>query len=75
MSAETNLTASVRALAAARQLTQGDVADAIGIKRSTFERRLAHGGWTIAEAERVSLFFDVPLGELTNGLQGQLVGE
>lgn len=73
MSAETNLTASVRALTAARQLTQGDVAESVGIKRSTFERRLAHGGWTVTEAERLADLFGVALADLLNGLDGHLV--
>lgn len=74
MTADTNLSTTVRALAAARQMSQADVAKAAGLTRSTFDRRLAQGGWTVAEAERLAEIFDVDLSELLTGLDGHLVG-
>ncbi|MGH3365697.1 MAG: helix-turn-helix domain-containing protein [Nocardioidaceae bacterium] len=66
------ISASIRALAAGRGLTHGGVAEAVGIPRSTFERRLAKGGWTATEAVRLAEWFEVTLDDLVTGLQGHV---
>lgn len=66
---------TVRALATARGMTHSDVAEASGMPRSRFERRLAKGGWTLEEADRLAELFGVSLDELKTGLGGQLLPE
>ncbi|MGH3360245.1 MAG: hypothetical protein ACRDO7_15700 [Nocardioidaceae bacterium] len=66
---------TVRALAAGRGLTHADVANAVAIPRSTFERRMAKGGWTADEATRLASTFDITIDDLTSGLNGLLLAE
>jgi hypothetical protein len=66
------ITATVRALAASRSTALGDVAEAVGMPRSTFERRLSKGGWTAAEVARLAEWFSVPVSDLFTGLDGHL---
>ena len=64
---------TVRALATARGMTHIDVAEAAGMPRSRFERRLSKGGWTLEELTAMTTLFGVTLDELTTGLGGTLV--
>lgn len=66
-------TTTVRALATARAMTHADVAEAIAVPRSRFERRLSKGGWTLEEISALAALFGVTLDELTTGLGGTLV--
>lgn len=66
-------TVTVRALATARAMTHVEVAEAAGMPRSRFERRLAKGGWTLEEVTTLAKVLDVSLDELTTGLGGTLV--
>lgn len=67
MTTDDTFTATVRALAVARQMTHADVAAAVDIPTSTFDRRLAKGGWTISEGARLAELFGVSIDELTTG--------
>lgn len=69
------ISASVRALAAGRGIIHADVADSIEMAISTFERRLAKGGWSAVETVRLAAFFDVPIEDLTTGLGGHVGGQ
>jgi hypothetical protein len=67
-----SISAAVRALAAGRGITHADVAHAVEVATATFNRRLAHGGWTAAELVRLAVYFDVPVTSLLSGLDGQV---
>lgn len=73
--ADSTIATTVRGLAAARGMTHQDVAAAVGMKQPTFDRRLARGGWTIDEADRLAQIFGISLDELTTGLGGQLLAD
>jgi hypothetical protein len=66
--------ATIRALAASRNTPLADVAAGVDMPRSTFERRLAKGGWTAAETARIAEWFAVPVSDLFTGLDGRLGG-
>ena len=40
--------------------------------QSTFERRLANGGWTAAEVAALAVYFDIAPEVLMTGLDGTL---
>ena len=67
-----SISAAVRALAAGRGITHADVAHAVEVATATFNRRLAHGGWTAAELVRLARYFDVPVTSLLSGLDGRV---
>lgn len=69
------ISAAVRALAAGRGITHAEVVVGVGMALSTFERRLAKGGWTAAEVIRLAAWFDVPIEDLTTGLGGHVGGQ
>ncbi len=66
--------ATIRALAASRNSSLSEVAAGVEMPRSTFERRLAKGGWTAAEVARIAAWFAVPVSDLFTGLDGRLGG-
>ncbi len=66
--------ATIRALAASRNMALADVAAGVDMPRSTFERRLSKGGWTAAEVARIAAWFAVPVSDLFTGLGGHLGG-
>ena len=66
------ISATIRALAAGRNTALADVAAGVDMPRSTFERRLAKGGWTAAEVAKIAGWFTVPVSDLFTGLGGHL---
>lgn len=65
------IAATVRALSGARNLTAAEVAIGIGMNKSTYHRRL-HGGFTASDVAKLARFFNVPVGDLYDGLGGRL---
>lgn len=64
---EATITATVKALAAAWNLSLDQVADSAQMKRRTFHRRLAIGGWSVAEVSRLAARFGVTPMQLQSG--------
>jgi hypothetical protein len=63
---------AVRALAAGRGIKHTKIAEAIQMAQSTFERRLAHGGWTATEVAGLAVYFNAAPESLMTGLDGIL---
>lgn len=73
--ADDTIRRSVRALIAARATTPDAVADAIGMTRSTFYRRVSGRGapFTAGEVQAIADVFEVPVADLFSGLGGVVV--
>ena len=57
---------NIRVLQALRRYTDEQMADAIGVSSSTWERRKTRPEqWTLQQARRIALVFGVPLSRLT----------
>lgn len=63
------IAATVRALAGAANMSQNEVAERIGMNKSTYSRRL-HAGFLASDVKRLALLFGVPVGEIYDGLGG-----
>jgi hypothetical protein len=68
---DATISATVKGLAAARDLSPDDVATGIGMNRSTYYRRLA-GGFSAADVAALADFFGVSVIDLYDGLGGRL---
>lgn len=73
--ADDTIRRSVKALIAARAVTPDAVADAIGMTRSTFYRRVSGRGapFTGGEVQAIADVFEVPVADLFSGLGGVVV--
>ncbi len=63
--------ATVRALAGAAQMSQNQVAERVGLSKSTFSRRM-HDGFLASDVMRLALLFGVPVGDIYDGLGGAI---
>lgn len=73
--ADDTIRRAVRALIAARATTPDAIADAIGMTRSTFYRRVSGRGapFTAGEVQAIADVFEVPVADLFSGLGGVVV--
>lgn len=65
------IAATVRALAGAANMSQNEVAERIGMNKSTFSRRM-HDGFLASDVMRLALLFGVPVGDIYDGLGGAI---
>jgi transcriptional regulator with XRE-family HTH domain len=65
------IAATMRALTGATNMSQNEVAEHIGMNKSTYSRRL-HAGFLASDVKRLALLFGVPVGEIYDGLGGSV---
>lgn len=70
---DATITATVKALAKAHDLSLEHLWALVDMKRSTFYRHMRQGGWTAEQVQQLADVFGVSVADLYDGMGGRLV--